>query len=96
MAACHHGGWRLFNHLLAAALGRAIALAQVNGVAMCIGKHLDLDVAAVVDQALQHQRAVAKRAVRFTARAFNALLQFGTGTHQTHATPATARHGLDQ
>ena len=63
---------------------------------MRIGKHLNLDVTAVVNQALQHQCAVAKRALRFTARAFNSLLQLGTGAHQTHAAPAAPGNRLDQ
>ena len=69
-----HRRRRFFNHFLAAALGRAVALAQVHRVAMCIGKHLNFNMAAIVDQAFQHQRAVAKRAGRFAARAFDSLL----------------------
>ena len=58
----HDGGRRFFNHLLAAALGGAVALAQVHRVAVLVGKHLNLDMAAVVNQALEHQGAVAKGA----------------------------------
>ena len=41
---------------------------------MGIGKHLNFDMAAVVDQSLQHQRAIAKGAGRFAAGTFNTLL----------------------
>ena len=91
-----HGGGRFLDHLLAAALRRAVALAQVHGVAVRIGEHLDLDVAAVVDQALQHQRAVAKGAGGFAPGALDGGLQLVVVPYQAHAAPAAARHGFDQ
>jgi hypothetical protein len=85
-----------FDHLLAAALGRAVALADVDGVAVAVGEDLDLDVAAVEDQALEHQRAVAEGALRFTAGADDGLGQLVVLVDQAHAAPAAAADGLDQ
>ncbi len=39
------GRRRFLDHLLVAALHRAVALAEVNDVAVAVGEHLDLDVA---------------------------------------------------
>src|SRR5262245_56701711 len=44
--------WRLLDHLLLPPLDRAVALAEMNDVAVRIGKNLDLDVAGVRDRAL--------------------------------------------
>ena len=63
---------------------------------MAVGEDLDLDVAAIEDQALEHQRAVAEGALRFTAGADDGLGQLVVLVDQTHAAPATAADGLDQ
>ena len=51
---------------------------------------------AVVDQALQHQVAIAKRALRLTPRADDGLSHLTGLVHQAHTAPATARYGFDQ
>jgi hypothetical protein len=61
-----------------------------------VGKDLDLDVAAVVDQALQHQRAVSEGALGLAARTGNGLGNLAGLAHQAHAASATAGHGFDQ
>ena len=90
------GGGRFFNHFLAPALRRAVALAQVHGVPVGVGKHLDFNVAATFDQAFEHQRAVAKGAGGFAPGAFNTGLQFTVQAYQAHAAPAAACHSFDQ
>ena len=47
------GGRRLLDELLVAALGRAVAGAEVDGVAVGVGEDLDLDVAGPGQVALQ-------------------------------------------
>src|SRR5580698_5609258 len=49
----HHGGWRLFNHLLVASLYRALTLAEINRIAMLVRKQLYLDVTWPLDQFLE-------------------------------------------
>ena len=56
---------RLFDHLLVAALHGAVALAQVDGVAVLVGQHLDLDVARILQKLLHVHRRVAERGLRF-------------------------------
>ena len=45
VARVHARRGRLLDHLLVAALQRAVALEQVHGIAVPVGEHLDLDVA---------------------------------------------------
>ena len=53
-------GGRFLDDLLVAPLYRAVALAQVDDVALTVGEHLDLDVARLEQRALQDETAVAK------------------------------------
>ena len=50
----------LLQHLLVAALQRAVALAQMHDVAVAVGDHLDLDVARLAEVLLQIDRVVAE------------------------------------
>ena len=52
------GRGRLFDHLLVAALHRAVALTQCQHLALTIAKHLHLDVARTLDELLQEQTRV--------------------------------------
>jgi hypothetical protein len=44
----HYCGGSFFDYLLAAALGGAVALAQIDRVAMVVGKDLNLNMSAIV------------------------------------------------
>src|SRR5690606_2337794 len=55
------GGGSLLDVLLVAALHRAVALAQVDGVAPAVGEHLDLHVARVLQELLHVDHVVAER-----------------------------------
>ena len=57
----------LLDDFLMAALNRAIALAEMDDVAVLVGKHLKLDVAGVVDRTFEDQLARAERARRLGA-----------------------------
>ena len=56
----HAGGGRFFQHLLVAALHRAVALEQVDAVAVRVGEDLDLDVARAGDVLLDQHVVVAE------------------------------------
>ena len=82
-----------------AALQRALALAEVDGVAMLVGQHLHLDVPGIEDRLLDINFAVTERALGFTAGALESGLEFGRGVHQAHAFSAAAggsfqHHGI--
>ena len=56
---------RLLEHLLVAALQRAVAAAEPERVAVCVGEHLDLDMARVAEELLDVDLRVAEGAARF-------------------------------
>ena len=61
-------GGRLLQHLLVAPLQRAVALAEVDGVALAVAEDLELDVARVAEIFLDIDGVVAERALGFGAR----------------------------
>src|SRR6185437_7552428 len=69
------GRGRLLDHLLVAALDRAVALAQMDHVAVAVGQDLDLDVAGVVQVALEVDGRVREELLAFAARALERALQ---------------------
>ena len=54
--------------LLVAALQRAIALAEMDGMALAVAKHLDFDVARALEIFLDIDGVVAERGLGFGAR----------------------------
>src|SRR6185312_4280074 len=54
------GRGRLFQHLLVAALQRAVTLAEMDDVALTVGEDLHLDVARAIEIALEEDRGVAE------------------------------------
>src|SRR5207342_578448 len=89
------GRGRLFDHLLVAALHRAIALAQVDGVALAVGEHLDLDVARVLEEFLHVHHVVAEGGLRLGLGGVDRGHQRAFFAHHAHAAAAAATRGLD-
>ena len=77
-------GGRDLDHLLVAPLHRAVALAQVDAVAMQVGKHLHFDVARVQHRTLDEQLAIAKTGQRLRARAGQCGLGQASDGHRHH------------
>ncbi len=88
-------GGSLLDHLLVAALHGAVAFAQVDGVAVGVGQHLDLDVARVLEELLHVHVRVAERGQGLGLGHLDGGKQVGFGVHHTHAAPAAAAGGLD-
>ena len=65
----------LLDQLLVAALDRAVALAEVDRVALLVGEHLDLDVARVGQVALEVDRVVGEELLALARGALEGLLQ---------------------
>ena len=89
------GGGALLEHLLVAALDRAVALAEMDRGAVAVGQHLDLDVSRPLDVALAEDPAVAKARLGFAARGLERLLEPVGGAHDAHPAPAAAGRRLD-
>ena len=59
---------RFLDDLLVAALHRAVALAQMDDVAVVVGEHLELDVARPLEEFLHVDLVVAEGRARFGLR----------------------------
>ena len=89
------GGRRFFNHFLMAALHGALAFAQVNHVAVFVTKHLDLNMARVLNEFLKIDLAIIERSQRFALRSFKTGLEIGGLAYQAHSLAAAAGRSLD-
>ena len=77
-------------------LHRAIALVQMNDVAVAIAKHLDFNVAGPLHVLLDQHRIVAKTAARLTLARRQSLVKICRLLDDAHALAATACAGFDQ
>ena len=90
---------RLLDDLLVAALDRAFALAEIDGVAMRVGQHLDLDMARIDDELLDEDAVVAEGGFRLVPGRLEALARLGLVPGDAHALAAAAgrclqHHGI--
>jgi hypothetical protein len=92
----HAGRRRLLDHLLVAALHRAVALAQVNGVAVLVGKHLKLNMARTSDIFFDEKSTIAKRSDRLARRRSHGVFELGVSVSDAHALATTTHHSLDE
>jgi hypothetical protein len=92
----HAGGGGFFQHLLVAALHRAVALEQVHAVAVRVAKHLDLDVAGALHVFLDQHRIVAKAVDGFALARVQRRGKVLGLVHRAHALATTTRAGLDE
>ena len=89
------GAGRLFDHLLVAALDGALALVQVNDVAVAVAHHLDFDVARLLYKLLDEDAVVAKAVARLVLAGGKALERFLVVEGHAQALATTAGRGLD-
>ncbi len=92
----HAGGGRFLQHLLVAALHRAVALEQVDAVAVRVGEDLDLDVARAGDVLLDQHLVVAEAGDRFALARGERVGEILAPFDQAHALAAAAGRRLDQ
>ena len=92
----HAGRRRFLDHLLVAALQRAVALVEMDDVAVAVGEHLHLDVARRGDVFLDQHARIAERRLRLARRAFQRGVELGVLVDAAHALAAAARDRLDQ
>src|SRR3984885_347423 len=75
-----------------AALHRTFALAEINAMAMLVGKELDLDVAGTFDELFEINLARSEGALGFTLRGLKRSFEFIAMSDRAHAfTAATGR-----
>src|SRR5579863_1449505 len=90
------GGGRLFDDFLVAALHGAVALAEVNDVAVAVSQHLEFDVPRALQEFLHVHLVVAEGRVRLGTRDADCVQERGVSVHHAHAAPAAAARGLDK
>ena len=84
------------DHLLVAALDRAVALEQVHRVAPGIGEDLHLDMPRPAYRLLDEHRRVAECSFRLPHGRTERLSQHGRIIDPTHAATTAAGHRLDE
>ena len=77
-----------------AALDRAVALAEVDHVALRVGEHLNLDVARVVEVSLEVDGRVAEELLALARGALEGLLELVLGLGDAEPLAAAASGGL--
>ena len=77
-------------------LERAVALEEVDGVAVRIGQELDLDVLGAVDELFEVDAAVAERGLGFVAGGLERAEEAGLLSADAHPLAAAARRGFDE
>ena len=91
----HEGRRALLDHLLMAALDRALALEEVHDVAVVVGQDLDLDVARPHERLLEVEAVVAERGEGLAARALRGRGQGRGVGHEPQPLAASARRRLE-
>ena len=94
--AVERGRGRLLEHLLVAALHRALALAEGEHRPVGVGEELDLDVARPLEVALEEEPVVAEGRAGLPFGRLDRRLELGLGAHDSHAAAAAAGGGLDE
>ena len=85
---------RLLDQLLVAALDRAVALAEVDDVAVAVGEDLDLDVAGVLEVALEVDGVVAEELLALAGGALEGVGEVVGRQRDAEALAAAAAGGL--
>ena len=88
-------GRRDLDHLLMAPLHRAIALVQMDDIAVAVAEDLHLDVLGARDVLLQEDRGIAEGALGLALRLVEQSGQFRLLLHHPHAAAAATEGGLD-
>ena len=91
----HAGCGRFLDHLLMAALQRAIALEERNAIAMAVGQHLDFDMARTCNEFLDQHAIIAEGGRRLAPAGIERCREFAGACNMAHALAAAARHRLD-
>ena len=86
---------RFLDDFLIAALDRALALAQIDDVAVLVAQNLNFDVARIGDEFFDEDAVVAEARFRLRAGAGEVLHHFAFGKRDAHALAAAARGRLD-
>ena len=85
---------RFFDDLLVTALNRAVALVEVQALAVLVGEHLDLHMARLEHVFFDQHARIAERRQRLTLRRGQRISQILIALDHLHAFAAAARRSL--
>ncbi len=71
-------------------LDGTLALAEPDGIAVYVGKHLHLDVAGIDDRFFDINLAITEGTLRLALGGFEGGTEFIAGVHEAHAFSAAA------
>src|SRR5581483_8271837 len=91
----HHRLRRFFQKLLMPTLDRALALAEIDALAVFIGHYLNFDVTRTLDIALNVNVAVLERGGCFSRSGFQRVSEFTFRVNDAHSATATAAGCFD-
>ena len=86
---------RFFDHLLVAALGRAITFKQMHCIAVAIAEYLHFNMTRAFQIAFDQDAIITKGRCAFLPRGTQCFRKISRRAHHAHAAPATAGDGLD-
>ena len=89
-------GGRFLDDLLVAPLDRAVALEEVDQVAVGVAEDLDLDVAGAIHESFDEERAVTERGGRLGPRRLQRVRELLGRGDDAHPAPAAARRRLHE
>jgi hypothetical protein len=89
------GGGRALDDLLVAALDGAVALEEMDGIAMRVAQHLHLDMAGALDQLFQIDLVLAEGGLGLALGLGHLAGEIFLGADGAHAAPAAAPGGLE-
>ena len=89
------GGRSFFHHLLVAALGGTVALAQGHHLPAAVTEQLHLDVAGALDELFQEQACVLEVGTRQTRHSLEGRCHLGRVADQPHADAAATGRALE-
>ncbi|CCW19023.1 hypothetical protein EBBID32_33820 [Sphingobium indicum BiD32] len=92
----HAGRGRFLDHLLVAALERAVALEQVDDIAMAVAKDLHLDMAWVGDPFFEQDMVIAEAGRGLALAGGERVGEIGGSIDLAHPLAAAARDRLDK
>ena len=90
------GGGRLLEHLLVAPLDRAVALAEVDAVALAVEQDLDLDVPGAFEESLEDQSVVVEGGLCLASGGGEVRREAVGEANRAHALAAATGRRLDQ
>src|SRR5208337_4012044 len=89
------GGGAFLPHFLVTALQRAVALSEVDGAALSVAEHLELDVARLGEVFFQVERVVAESVLGFDPCGAQRVAQLVRVGRDLHAAPSASGGRLD-